>query len=286
MDNTSTLILGIALMIIMWGMGLSLVIDDFKRVVKFPKAIITGLLNQLILLPLIAYGLVSLFSVSPETAIGIMILAACPGGATSNLIAHLAKGDTALSVSLTAITSLITIITIPFIVNFALESFADQGQIIQLDVVDTIKKIFMVVIIPVIIGMVIRRFYPGFAGKMAKPVRIASAALLALIIIAIAIKEKDHLLDYFAQAGAIALALNILTMLVGFYSARLLLVPKDQSISISVEAGIQNGTMALLVAIGLLNSTEYAIAPAVYSLIMYGSGSFIIWYGNKVVSGQ
>lgn len=190
MNSTSTLILGIGLMIIMWGMGLSLVVNDFKRVVKFPKAVLLGLANQIILLPIIAYLLVKFFSVSEEIAVGVMILAACPGGATSNLMTHLAKGDTALSVSLTAISSLVTIFTLPFIINFGLESFANKSHYVQLNVFDTIKTIFFVVVIPVTLGMLLRRFTEKFANAMEKPVRIASALILIVIILGILTKKK------------------------------------------------------------------------------------------------
>lgn len=283
MDNTSTLILGIALIVTMWGMGLSLLIEDFKRVFDKPKAVLLGLINQLILLPIIAYVLLKLIPSQPEIAVGIMILAACPGGPTSNLLSLLAKADTALSVSLTAINSLITIFTIPFIVNFGLSEFAGEGTIIQLDVPETIKTMFIVVLIPMSIGMVIRHKFPGFADKMAKPVRIASALLLALIIVGIVIKEKENIVDYFSRAGILALLLNVLTMSAGYLTARLFKLTGKQSTTISLESGIQNGTMALAIAGGILNNTAYGIAPAVYSLIMYFTAGFFIWRVSKML---
>ena len=173
MDNISTIILAASLFIIMLGMGLSLVTADFKRIITYPKAVAVGLFNQLILLPVIAFVIVSVFPTKPEIAIGIMILAACPGGATSNLIAHLAKGDTALSVSLTAMSSFITLLTIPFIVNFSLSYFAVTGQNVQLDVIKTIIQILVIVVIPIVIGMFIRKTNEGFALKMEKPVKIS-----------------------------------------------------------------------------------------------------------------
>ena len=201
MDNLSVIILAVSLIIIMWGMGLSLVIDDFKRILKYPKAIAVGLSNQLILLPLIGFGLASTFTLSPEIAVGVMILAACPGGPTSNLIAHLAKGDTALSVSLTALSSIISIISIPFVINYALVSFLQEGQIIQLDISKTILQIFVIVLIPVGIGMLIKNKSPKFANKMEKPVRIASAVVLGLVIVGIILKERANMGSYFEQAG-------------------------------------------------------------------------------------
>lgn len=281
MDKASTIVLASSLIIIMLGMGLSLVIDDFKRIFVYPKAILVGLVNQMILLPLIGFGIVALFPVSPEIAIGIMILSACPGGPTSNLIAHLAKGDTALSVTLTALSSFITILTIPFIVNFALVHFQEEGQIIRLDVIDSITQIFVIIIVPIVIGMLIRRYREGFALKMERPVRIASAFVLALVIVGIVIKEKENFVSYFQQAGIVALLLNVSTMLVGYFSARLFRITGRRSISISIESGIQNGTLAISVAVVLLGSTEFAIAPAIYSLLMFFTGGVLIFFGIR-----
>ena len=283
MDKASTIVLALALIIIMLGMGFSLVWDDFKRILIYPKAIVVGLVNQIILLPLIGFGLVSLFPLSPEIAIGVMILAACPGGPTSNLISHLAKGDLALSVSLTAISSFITILTIPFIVNFALIRFLDQGQMIQLDIVQTIVQIFAIVVVPVIIGMLVRRYRENFALKMARPVRIASGVVLALVIIGILIKENDKIISYFQQAGIVTLSLNMITMVVGFYTAKIFKLEQRQAISISIESGIQNGTLAISVAVVLLGSTAFSIAPAIYSLIMFATGGVAIWLSLRKI---
>ena len=281
MDKASTIVLASSLIIIMLGMGLSLVIDDFKRIIVYPKAILVGLVNQMILLPLIGFGIAVLFPLSPEIAIGIMILAACPGGPTSNLIAHLAKGDTALSVTLTALSSFITILTIPFIVNFALVHFLEEGQMIRLDVIDSIKQIFVIIIVPIVIGMLIRKYREGFALKMARPVRIASAFVLALVIVGIVIKERENFVSYFQQAGIVALLLNVSTMVVGYLSARLFRISGPRSISISIESGIQNGTLAITVAVVLLGSTEFAIAPAIYSLLMFFTGGVVIFIGLR-----
>lgn len=281
MDKASTIVLAASLIIIMLGMGLSLVADDFKRIILYPKAILVGLVNQLLLLPLIGFGIAVLFPLSPEIAIGTMILAACPGGPTSNLITHLAKGDTALSVTLTALSSFITILTIPFIVNFSLIHFLDEGRMIQLDVLETIVRIFIIIIIPVIIGMTIRRYREKFALRMANPVRKASGVVIALVILGILIKERENIVSYFQQAGIVALVLNISTMLVGYYSAKLFKIKARRAISISIESGIQNGTLAMSIAIVLLGSTELAITPAIYSLLMFFTGGLAIYFGNK-----
>jgi len=281
MDDNSTIILASALFIIMLGMGLSLVASDFKRILRYPKAMMIGLTNQLIILPLVGFLLASVLSLKPEIAIGIMILVACPGGATSNLISHLAKGDIALSVTLTAFSSLITIITIPFIINFSILYFLEQEQVIRLDVVKTIIQIFVITIIPIGIGMIIRKYNEPFALKMAKPVRIASAIVLAVIIIGLLIKEHENFISYFKEAGVAALLLNIVTMTIGYYSARLLKVQTKQAISIAIESGIQNGTLAISIAIVLLGNPSFAIAPAVYSLLMFFTGGIAVYLGVK-----
>ncbi len=281
MDKISTIILASSLIIIMLGMGLSLVIDDFKRILVYPKAILVGLTNQLIILPLIGFAIASVFPLKPEIAIGVMILAACPGGPTSNLITHLAKGDTALSVTLTALSSFITILTIPFIINFALIHFLEEGQMIRLNILETIIQIFAIIIIPISIGMIIRRYKEGFALRMAKPVRTASGIVLALVIIGIVVKERENFVSYFQQAGIVALILNVATMAVGYYSSRLFKIIDKRALSISIESGIQNGTLAITIAVVLLGTTSYAITPAVYSLIMFFTGGVIIYIGNK-----
>lgn len=282
MDEISAIILAASLVIIMLGMGLSLVLDDFKRILVQPKAILVGLVNQLIILPLVGFSIAILFPLKPEIAIGIMILAACPGGPTSNLISYLAKGDIALSVSLTALSSFITILTIPFIINFSLIHFLDQSQIVKLNILETIIQIFIIIVIPVTIGMLIRKYKEGFAIKMAKPVRIASGFVLAIIIFGIIIKEKENVIPYFEQAGIVALLLNVITMFIGYLSARLFKVTSKRALSISIESGIQNGTLAITIAVVLLGNSEYAITPAIYSLIMFFTGGIAIYYGARL----
>ncbi|MEQ9287360.1 MAG: bile acid:sodium symporter family protein [Cyclobacteriaceae bacterium] len=281
MDKVSTLILAVSLIIIMLGMGLSLVIDDFKRIVVYPKAIVVGLTNQLVLLPLIGFTVASIFPLRPEIAVGVMILAACPGGPTSNLITHLAKGDIALSVSLTALSSIITIFTIPLIVNLALTHFLDEGKIIKLDVVQTILQIMVIIVIPVGIGMLVRHYKTSFAMKMAKPVRKGSAIVITLVILGILFKEKDNLLSYFQEAGIVSLILNAATMLVGYYTSKLFSIRNERAISISIESGIQNGTLAISIAVVLLENTAFAIAPAIYSILMFFTGGIAIYLGSR-----
>lgn len=278
MENLPTIILAISLIIIMFGMGLSLTINDFRRVFIAPKAILVGLTNQLILLPLIGFALIKFISVPPEIAIGVIILAACPGGPTSNLITHLAKGDTALSVSLTAISSFFTLLTIPFIINLGLQTVLGENTLIQLNITQTIAQVFVIVIIPVVLGMLLKAKKESFASRMEKPVRTASAIVFILVLAGVVLKEKSNMVAYFQQAGIITLLLNLITMIIGLLAAKLMKLPFKQGVSISIESGIQNGTLAISIATVLLSNTTYAIAPAVYSLIMFFTGGILIFW--------
>lgn len=281
MNTTANIILATALITIMVGMGLGLELKHFKEVFIKPKAILLGLLNQMILLPVVGYLIASNLNLSSDLAIGLMILAACPGGATSNLIAHLAKADVALSVSLTAVSSMLTIFSIPLVVNFALMQFGADASTLHLNVVETIGKIFVITVVPVSVGMLLRRHKPSFAQKMEKPVRRASTAFLVLIILGIIVQERNNFLGYLRMAGAASLLLNLATVALGFVSARYLKLRFRQSLSIAIETGMQNGTMAMMIATVMLQHTAYAIAPAVYSLVMFGTGFFIVLLGTN-----
>lgn len=277
MTSITGIILAISLMIIMFGMGLSLVLSDFKRIVNYPKAVFVGLISQIVVLPFIGYLIATYLNLSPTIAIGIMLLAACPGGATSNLLTHLAKGDLALSVTLTAISSLLAIVTIPIIVQFALTNFGNDTQSISVDAVTMIKQLFVIVIIPVNIGMLIKSKYPKFADRMEKPVKIASAIIFILVIIGVVFSIRDVFMDYLSEAGLPSILLNIITMLIGFSLAMLFKLSKPQAISISIETGIQNGTLAITLATIALNNAEYSIVPAIYGLLMFFTGAIIIF---------
>ena len=276
-------LLPLALGVIMMGMGLSLTIGDFKRIILYPKAVALGLINQIILLPVIAFFLIQLFGLTTELAVGLMILAACPGGATSNLIAHLAKGDTALSITLTAFSSLITVITIPFLVNFAIVEFMPNGKEQTLNVLSTVVSVMLITLIPVGLGMLIRSAKKSFASRMEKPVRIISAIFLALIILAALLKERDNLAEFFKLAGPVALVLNLAMLSIGFYGSRLFNLVPRQAGTISIETGIQNGTLGITVAATLLNNPEMTIPSAIYSLIMFITAGAVIYIGNRTI---
>jgi len=277
----TSVLLPLALFIIMLGMGLSLVIDDFKRVARYPKAAAIGLVNQLLFLPLIGFAIASVSDLPGELCVGLMILAACPGGVTSNLISHLSKGDTALSISLTAISSVASVISIPLIINFAIGHFLDAETVMKPPIKDIVLPIIAITILPVSIGMLVKNKKPDFALRMDKPVRIFSAVFLLLIIVAAVIKEKQLLLDYFGQVWMATLGLNVATMLLGYAAARMFKLTLPQSITVSIESGIQNGTLSLVIATTVLQNSQMAITPAIYSLLMFGTGAFMVFYFGR-----
>lgn len=282
------LLLPISLGIIMLGMGLSLVPADFKRVAIYPKAAAIGIINQIVILPLVGFLLLLIIPMrNPELAVGIMILAACPGGPTSNLISHISRGDTALSITLTAISSLVVVLTIPLIVNLSMAYFLEHGEYVPLPIFDTVMKVIIITLIPVAIGMFIRSRFPAFAYKMNKPVKIMSGILLFVIIMAAILNDKENFFNFFAQAGPVALALNLAMLLIGYFSARLFRLKIAQSITISIESGIQNGTLGIAIAATLLHNPTMTISPAIYSLIMFGTAGLIIaWMNLRIKRGK
>jgi len=286
MDNISNAILALSLIIIMFGMGLSLTIKDFVQVFVRPKAILIGLVCQLILLPFAGFGLINIFELPSEIAIGIIILAACPGGPTSNLITHLANGDTALSVSLTAISSLITLVSIPFIINLGLQHVLGEGTLIQLNVLQTILQVFIIVLLPVALGMFIRQKKADFAKRMERPVKKISGIFFVLVLLAVIFIERATIFANIEAAGAVALALNLVTMAVGYLLGYLFRLPLKQRISITIEAGIQNGTLGISVATILLRNTAYAISPAVYGVLMFLTAGVFIYWSNRQVQRE
>lgn len=276
------ILLPVSLAIIMLGMGLSLVPDDFKRLALYPKAAAIGIINQIIILPIVGFLLIFLFGMDNlELAVGIMILAACPGGPTSNLIAHISKGDTALSITLTAISSIITVITIPLIVNFSLSYFLQQGQYIPLPILGTVIRLMLITLLPVSIGMYIRAKRERLAYNMEKSVKIMSGILLFVIIFAAIFANREIFVASFRDVGPITLTFNIVLLIMGHLTSRLFKLNKAQSITISIETGIQNGTLGIMIASTMLHNNVMAISPAIYSLIMFITGGIIIIWANQ-----
>ena len=278
------LFLPFSLAVIMFGMGLSLRVEDFKRILIYPKAVGIGLLNQLVLLPILAFGIVKAFSLPPELAVGLMILAVCPGGATSNLITHLAKGDSALSITLTACSSVITVFTIPFLVNFSISYFIPGGEAKQLEVVGTVVSVLFITLIPVALGMFTLAKAPGLAQKLDQPFRKISIVFFVVIVGAAILKERANLVQYFIEAGPAALALNLSTLALSFAMAKWTGLPYRQGLTIAIESGIQNGTLGITIAATLLVNSVMSIPSAIYSLLMFGTAALVILWGNKVAS--
>jgi bile acid:Na+ symporter, BASS family len=280
------LFLPFSLAVIMFGMGLSLRVEDFKRILIYPKAVGIGLLNQLILLPVLAFGIAKAFQLPPELAVGLMILAVCPGGATSNLITHLAKGDAALSITLTACSSVITVFTIPFLVNYSIGYFIPGGEAQQLEVVGTVVSVLFITLIPVTLGMITLAKAPALAQKWDQPFRKISTVFFVIIVLAAILKERDNLVQYFIEAGPAALALNLSTLAVSFAMAKWTGLPFRQGLTIAIESGIQNGTLGITIAATLLVNSVMSIPSAIYSLLMFGTAALVILWGNKVASAS
>ena len=281
--------LPLALGIIMLGLGLSLTVNDFKRVLVYPKAIFLGLICQMLILPVICFLIAKNFGLGPELAVGLMLLAASPGGATANLYSHLSKGDVALNITLTAVNSVLTLFTLPLLVNFSINYFMESGQVIPMQFKKVIE-VFVIVLVPVSLGMLVRSKSPALTLKLDKPVKIMSAGFLALIIIAAVLKEKAHIAEYFAQVGTAALVFNLLSMTAGYFIPKLFKLGQKQAIAIGMEIGIHNGTLAIFIALNVMGNGVMSIPPAIYSLIMFFTAAafgFLVNMGNKQAdSGQ
>ena len=278
-----TKIAPIALALIMLGLGLGLTTQDFTRVIKTPKDFLVGLISQLIILPIVAFILVKILGTPIEIALGVMIIAAAPGGITSNVLTKFANGDVALSVSLTAIISIISIITVPLIVFTSADllgvSFASE----DINLTNTAIKMSLVVALPVILGMVIRKFADNFITSKSSLINKTTGLLFLIVFIAIWVEERDNIFEYLAQAGLVVLILNIVMMFIAYYLAKTFASGIDQIKCISLECGLQNGTLAVFVATEISNNIAYMIPTAAYALIMYITGfAFIYFLRNKV----
>lgn len=280
----SAVVLPIALAIIMLGMGLSLLPEDFQRVRKYPKAVSIGLISQLVLLPVIGFSIAKLVPMQPVIAMGLMIIALCPGGPSSNVITFLAKGDVALSVTLTAFSSLITVFTIPVLANLAYQHFIGQTAAIALPIGATIVQIFLMTLLPIGLGMGVRQKFPEIARRLEKVTSRLAVAFLAIIILLLVIREWNRLPGFILQVGIAVVLLNTISMLAGFYVSKLLNLNTPQQICIAIEVGIQNGTLAIAITAGLLNNPDMAVPAAVYSLFMYVTGLIAINYGRKLAA--
>ena len=262
-----TLLIG-ALALIMFGLGLSLTLGDFRRLLGHPKAVVVALALQALVLPAICYGLIVLLGVPPVYAVGLMLLAASPGGVSANLFSHLFGGNVAMNISLTAINTLLSIVSLPLIANFAIDTFSKSGQVVPMQTGKVIEVIG-IVLIPVAVGMLVKRGAPGFAARMDKPMKRFSMVVLALLAIIAFAKEWNALTSSFATIGVAVIAFNILSLGLGYYVPRLLGMDKANAVAIGYEIGIHNSTLAIFVAVSVLGDFQLMVPAAIYSISMY-----------------
>ena len=277
----ATKIAPLALALIMLGLGMSLTIKDFTRVVKFPKDFLVGFFCQMIVLPIIAFALIKLLNTPIELALGVMIIAAAPGGVTSNILTKFANGDVALSITLTAIISLVSIISVPLIIYLSIDLLNINYISKEFSMVGISLKMFFVVTVPVIVGMIIRHFAENFITNNVLLIQRISIGLFALLFIAIYIEEWDKIVSFITRAGLIALTLNIVMMIIGFYVAKFFASGFAQQRCISLECGLQNGTLAVFVATQLVDEMVYVVPTAAYALIMMVTSLFFVFIVKK-----
>jgi bile acid:Na+ symporter, BASS family len=282
----TTLVLPIALAMIMLGLGLSLKSDDFFRIFKYPKAVAIGLIGQLVILPIIALAIVKVIPMPPAIAVGLIILALCPCGPSSNMITYLAGGDVALAVTLTVFSSMITVFTIPLFASMAVNSFLGTNAIVSLPIGATMGQIFVITVIPIALGMYVRYRFPEIARRLEKVINKLAVGFLVLIIILLVAKEWSRLPSLIVQAGTGVMLLNILGMAAGFAISKMLNLNIAQQICIAIEVGIQNGTLAIAITAGILKDAEMAIPAAIYSLFMYLTGFAVIAYSKRLIGSS
>ena len=281
-----TSIAPIALAIIMLGLGASLTLSDFSRVIKNPKDFFIGFVCQLFVLPLVAYLLIIILKVQTEMALGVMLIAAAPGGVTSNVLTKFADGDVALSVTLTAFMSLISIISVPIIVALAIDLFEISYVAKEISMIGISLKMFFVVTVPVIIGMIIRHLTGDLMIRNLKIIQRTSIALFFVVFAAIYIEEWNNIVSFLTRAGTIALILNVVMMIVGFYVAKFFASGVAQQRAISLECGLQNGTLAVFVGTQLFDNVVYMVPTAAYALIMLATASIFVCILRKCNFGQ
>ncbi len=277
MNAVTDIFLPLALAFIMFALGLGLTGADFLRVIKQPKDFFVGAISQIILLPIIAFILVKLWPISPELAIGVMIIAAAPGGVTSNILTSFAKGDVALSISLTAVISLLSVITVPFVIATSLGLLGSGNVSQNVSLTSMAISMFLIVTVPVILGMVFRRFASNAAIKFEPIAKKISIVLFVIVLLGAILAEKDNIVSYFADAGLITLALNVIMMIVAFYVAQLLATGNAQKKCIAIECGLQNGTLAIFVGTTLFGGGAFVIPAATYSLIMFATSLIFVY---------
>jgi len=272
----NTVVIPVCLFLIMMGMGLTLITNDFKRVLKYPKAVGIGLTNQLILLPIIGFALANIIPLRPEYAVGVMLLVLCPGGTTSNLFTYLAKGDVALSVTMTAIASVITVFTIPIVLSFSLIYFMGSGSEFELPVVKTVLTLVVLTIVPISIGMLIKRYAPKVADRSQVYVSRFGVIFLTFLVLFLGYVQRDIIVDAFIATGPVSVLLNVSTMALGYYSSKWFGLNLAQRTSVTLEVGLQNSTLSIFMALTLLSNYDMSMMPAIYTLVMFLTAGILV----------
>ena len=272
----NTVVIPVCLFLIMMGMGLTLITNDFKRVLKYPKAVGIGLTNQLILLPIIGFALANIMPLRPEYAVGVMLLVLCPGGTTSNLFTYLAKGDVALSVTMTAIASVITVFTIPIVLSFSLIYFMGSGSEFELPVVKTVLTLVVLTIVPISIGMLIKRYAPKVADRSQVYVSQFGVIFLTFLVLFLGYVQRDIIVDAFIATGPVSVLLNVSTMALGYYSSKWFGLNLAQRTSVTLEVGLQNSTLSIFMALTLLSNYDMSMMPAIYTLVMFLTAGILV----------
>jgi BASS family bile acid:Na+ symporter len=274
------------LRLVMIGLGLSLTVQDFKRVIVFPKAATIGLIAQLVALPLAAFVLPLVFGAPPEIAVGLVILAACPSGVTANAYTFASRADVPLCVTVSAITSVVTVFTIPFLIDLALRTFMEQGQIARLPVGNMLFSLISYTLLPLVIGMLIRKRYTAFAERVVEPIRKAVLYLMILVLLLGAISSYETILEHVASAGLLVVAMNLLTMGLGYGLARAFRLETPQVITITFEVGVQNLALAFAITFTILQRPDLAVAALIYAVVMPATALAFVYYARRLVAQQ
>jgi BASS family bile acid:Na+ symporter len=284
MQSSSALTIGLPLVlcIIMLGLGLSLKLDDFRRVLSEPRAVLIGLVCQILVLPILCFGLTSAAGLPPAIAVGMMLLAASPGGTSATLYTHLARGDVALSITLTALTSALSMVTVPLIANFALVQFSGEEALVYLEI-HQVAQIFLIAVVPALLGVFIRSRHPVLAQRLENPVKLLAMVFLVAVVLFALVSQWDLIAIWGPTVGTVVLAFNLISFAVGYFVPRLLRVEYRQAIALAMSIGMHNAALVITVALSehMLDDPEMAIPPAAYGLFAYITGGILVWAINR-----
>jgi BASS family bile acid:Na+ symporter len=275
----TTIVLPITIILMMLGMGFGLSLNAFKQVLQTPLALVCGLMAQLVMLPVVGFGVAALFPLAPELTVGVVIVGACPGGPTSNMVTYLVRGNLALSVALTVLSTMVTVVTIPFVVNFGVQQFMSEAVVLQLPILKTMIQLATLNILPLIVGMVMKGYWPRWAAKTEKWVIKGAFLGLVVVVLSIVVQTWDDIPSFFGQVGLAMLTLNVTMMLLGYTMALLIRLDHPSAKAITAEVGIQGVGLAIVIASTptMLNQPIMSIPAVVYGLLMYATGGMFVW---------